>query len=95
MGNMQSAVVYDDGIKNDNEAYNDNIVEKPNRYSYTSFEDVPLIIGAEQLAAILGISRSGAYQLLRRKDFPTVHIGKRMIVPRDLLIKWLEAQAAS
>lgn len=82
-------------ISKANEVYDDSIARNPNRYNYTSFDEVPLVIGAEQLAAILGISRSGAYQLLRRKDFPTVHIGKRMIVPRDLLIKWLEAQAAS
>lgn len=94
MDNIQPAAVYGE-INKDNEVYDDNIVKNPNRYNYTSFEEVPLVIGAEQLSAVLGISRSGAYQLLRRKGFPTVHIGKRMIVPRDLLIKWLEEQAAS
>ena len=25
------------------------------------------------------------------EDFPTLHIGKRMLVPKDRLIQWIEA----
>jgi hypothetical protein len=31
-----------------------------------------------------------AYQLMHREDFPTIVIGKRMVVPRDKFLEWLE-----
>jgi len=39
----------------------------------------------------MNISRAGAYQLMHREDFPTITIGKRMVVPRDKFLEWLEA----
>ena len=57
---------------------------------YTSFEQLPIMLNADQLAQTLGISRAGAYQLMHAKDFPTIRIGKRMIVPKDKLLIWLE-----
>ena len=51
----------------------------------TAFENLPNVLSAEQLAQTLGISRAGAYQLLHSEGFPTLRIGKRMLVPRDKL----------
>jgi predicted DNA-binding transcriptional regulator AlpA len=45
---------------------------------------------ADQVAAVLGISRAGAYNLMRSEGFPTLFIGKRMIVPKDKLIDWMD-----
>ena len=56
----------------------------------TSFDKLPITLRAEQVAAVLGISRSNAYALIRHEDFPTLHIGKRMLVPKDRLIQWIE-----
>lgn len=56
----------------------------------TSNENLPTILNAKQLAAVLGISRAGAYQLLHRSDFPTLQIGKRLMVPRDKLKAWID-----
>lgn len=55
-----------------------------------NYENLPTVLNASQLATTLGISRAGAYQLLHREDFPTLQIGKRMLVPRDKLILWIE-----
>lgn len=57
---------------------------------YTSFEQLPLMLNAEQIASVLGISRANAYCLLHRKDFPTLYIGKRMVVPKDKLLEWID-----
>ena len=54
------------------------------------FEHVPDILNAQQLAEVLGISRAGAYQILNSKDFPTLRIGKRMLVPKDKLLAWID-----
>ena len=58
----------------------------------TNFDNLPLVLNADQLASALGVSRAGAYQLLNRNDFPTLHIGKRLLVPRDKLAEWVDAQ---
>lgn len=56
----------------------------------TTFENLPNVLSAEQLAQTLGISRAGAYQLLHSEGFPTLRIGKRMLVPRDKLAEWID-----
>ena len=38
---------------------------------------------APELAILLGISRSAAYNLMHRADFPSFRIGKRLLVKRD------------
>ena len=64
------------------------------RGNYTSLDQLPFMINATQLSQVLGISRAGAYQLMHSKAFPTIHIGKRMVVPKDKFIAWVEAQTA-
>ena len=58
---------------------------------YKSFDELPLFLNYQMIADILGISRSVAYQLMRVESFPTLRIGKRMVVPKDKFIAWLEA----
>ena len=45
---------------------------------------------AEDIQAVMNISRAMAYQLMHREYFPTIVIGKRMVVPRDKFLEWLE-----
>ena len=52
--------------------------------------ELPAVLNANQLAEVLGISRAGAYNLMHREDFPTLHIGKLMLVPRDKLLAWID-----
>lgn len=58
--------------------------------NYTSLEQLPLALSAEDVAQVLGISRANAYALMHSKGFPTLKIGKRMTVPKDKLIEWME-----
>lgn len=60
--------------------------------SYTHFDQLPLMLNADQLAQVLGISRAGAYQLMHAKGFPTIRIGKRMVVPKENLLRWLDSK---
>lgn len=60
--------------------------------SYTSFDQLPVTLCADDIAKVLGISRANAYILMHSKGFPTLTIGKRMIVPRDKLVAWIDAQ---
>ena len=63
--------------------------------NYTSMEQLPITLSANQLAQVLGISRANAYTLMHSKGFPTIQIGKRMVVPKNKLIEWMEKQPAS
>ena len=63
--------------------------------NFTSIDQLPITLSAEQVAQVLGISRAGAYTLLHSKDFPTIQIGKRMVVPKDKLLAWMEKQLAA
>ena len=63
--------------------------------NYTSMEQLPITLSANQVAQVLGISRANAYTLMHSKGFPTIQIGKRMVVPKKKLIEWMEAQTAS
>lgn len=55
-----------------------------------NFDGYPSILNADQLADLLGISRAGAYQLLHQESFPTLKIGKRLLVPKDKLMNWID-----
>jgi len=59
----------------------------------TSYEQLPLMLNANQLSKTLSISRAGAYELMHSKGFPTLRIGKRMMVSKDQLIKWVETRS--
>ena len=63
--------------------------------TYTSIDQLPITLCAEDVAQVLGISRAGAYTLMHSKDFPTIQIGKRMVVPKDKLLAWMEEQSAA
>ena len=63
--------------------------------NFTSIDQLPITLSAEQVAQVLGISRAGAYTLMHSKDFPTIQIGKRMVVPKDKLLGWMEKQLAA
>ena len=49
-----------------------------------------LTLSVEEAGKLLGVSRQIAYQLSRRPDFPTLHIGRRVLVPRKQLEAWMD-----
>ena len=71
--------------------------EKPKeiRPRFNSFDDLPAVLNACDLADALNISRTNGYRLLRSEDFPTLHIGRRLLVTRDNLIAWIKANSQS
>ena len=65
---------------------------KKSKVIFTSIDQLPLTLNADQVASVLSISRANAYTLMHSKGFPTIHIGKRMVVPRDKLLEWMNAR---
>ena len=55
--------------------------------------NIPKCLNADDIQTILKLSRAGVYTLMHREDFPTIRIGKRMLVPEDKFIQWLDEQS--
>ena len=62
--------------------------------SYQSFEQLPVILNMKNVAAVLGISESGAYDLCKTEGFPAFRVGNRILIQRDKLVEWIEQKAA-
>ena len=63
--------------------------------TYTSYDDLPLMLSVAEVAAVLGISRAGAYELARSNSFPALKIGSRIVVPKDKFLAWIDANSGS
>lgn len=53
--------------------------------------DMGAAINVEELAQVLKISKTRAYELVKMQGFPAVKLGKRILVPTDALVQWLNA----
>jgi len=49
-----------------------------------------LCITVPEAAAMLGLSRNFAYELVKQKQLPAIKFGKRLLIPRAALEKMLE-----
>jgi excisionase family DNA binding protein len=53
----------------------------------------PRVVSIDETARILRISRGAAYQAVRRKEIPTLRIGKRLLVPLAAIERMLDVGA--
>ena len=63
-----------------------------NETKYKEYRDLPLTLTVPEVGEVLGISRAAAYELVRSRGFPSLKIGTRILVPKDKLIAWINAQ---
>lgn len=63
--------------------------------TFTSFDQLPIMLSAKTLASALGISESKAYEIFRSKGFPAIVLGRRKLVAKDKLIEWLNQKAGT
>ena len=63
-----------------------------NECTYKNYDELPLTLNVVQVAAVLGISRAGAYELVHSEGFPTLKIGSRIVVPKEKFCRWVDAQ---
>jgi excisionase family DNA binding protein len=54
-----------------------------------------LVHTVPEVAGLLGINVITAYELAKREDFPSIRIGRRIVVPKAAFARWLDNQAAS
>jgi excisionase family DNA binding protein len=58
--------------------------------SQDALDALPLLLDSRQIAMLLGIGRTKTFQLMLRRQLPTIHIGRCVRVPRSALIGWIE-----
>lgn len=57
---------------------------------YKDIDDIPAILNADNLQRFMHISRATTYNLLNSHDFPTLRIGKRLLVRKEDLLDWID-----
>ena len=60
--------------------------------TYTTYDELPLFLNADLVAQVLGISITSAYELMHEKDFPSMRIGNRLIVPKEKFKTWVDVK---
>ena len=61
--------------------------------SVTPIEQNKLVLNVDEVAEILGVSKAAVYKLCNTKEFPSIKIGKRYLIPRERFIAWINEQA--
>jgi predicted DNA-binding transcriptional regulator AlpA len=60
---------------------------------YKSYDELPLMLNVEMIKNVLGISLTSAYELMHEKDFPSIKIGNRLIVPKYKFREWIDKKS--
>ena len=60
--------------------------------TFTSSDQLPASLNVTQVAEYLGISKTVAYTLFRRKDFPSLRVNRRYLIPKDRFLHWIDEQ---
>ena len=61
---------------------------------FKNYDDLPLMLSVQDVSAVLGISRAGAYELVKSDGFPVMNIGSRIIVPKEDFILWIKQKVS-
>ena len=61
---------------------------------FKTYNALPLMLSVQDVSAVLGISRAGAYELAKSEGFPAMNIGSRIIVPKEDFILWIRQKVS-
>ncbi|MCI9288794.1 helix-turn-helix domain-containing protein [uncultured Oscillibacter sp.] len=61
----------------------------------TNPESLSMVLTPLDIAAVLGISRNTAYELVHSKDFPAFRVGKQYRVSKTRFLAWLDGENAA
>ena len=59
------------------------------KFVFTNYDELPLLLNTTQLANLLGVSHSSVYELIQEPGFPSLRIGKRIVIPKEELRQWI------
>lgn len=58
-------------------------------------ENVRLTLSVNEVAEVVGISRAHAYELVRVGRIPSLRLGRRLVVPRKALERFLDSAVSA
>lgn len=56
---------------------------------FTNYDELPLMLNTTELSDLLGVSHSSVYELIQEPGFPSLRIGKRIVIPKEELRQWI------
>lgn len=59
---------------------------------YKSPDELPMVLSAREVADYIGLAMANVYELTKRVDFPAFRIGKRVFIPREQFLSWIDKQ---
>ena len=63
---------------------------------FTSFEEMPVTLSVEQAAEVLSIAPVSLYKLIKKDStFPAMKLGRRIVIPKEKLKKWIDQKVNS
>ena len=65
------------------------------KVAFRQAEELPLVLTPIVIAAVLGISRNTAYEVIHSKGFPAFRVGKQYRVSRERFLTWLDSETAA
>lgn len=57
--------------------------------------DTRLTLTVEEAAKMLGVSRIKGYELAHSEGFPAMRLGRKLLIPRDRFLAWIDEQAGA
>jgi hypothetical protein len=61
-------------------------------HEYKSPSDLPAICTVKSVASFLGVAVNRGYEIMKRDDFNSFKIGKKYLVQKEELIRWITEQ---
>ena len=59
------------------------------KYFY-SFGDLPLTLRVPEVAAVLGVGRNMAYNLIKSGELKSIRIGRQIRIPKEELLRFMK-----
>ena len=60
-----------------------------NSTSQQSSPGTKMTVSVREAAEMIGISKAKMYELIRENEIPSIHVGKKIVIPRQALLDWL------
>ena len=54
-----------------------------------------LTLTVEEAAKMLGVNRIKGYELAHSEGFPAMRLGRKLLIPRDRFLAWIDEQAGT
>jgi len=56
-------------------------------------DNLPTMLNVNDVADILDLSKTKVYELMNSNEFPTLRIGKRMMVSKEQFVNWINRKS--